>query len=83
MEKDVTISARIPKKLALQVEKLSRQYQRSKSWLVEDALRGYIVAELEFIEAVEEGKKAMRNGDIISHAQVKKLWQKRKKQLIQ
>ncbi len=81
MEKDVTISARISKELAATVELLSKQYRRSKSWLVEDALKQYAVREKEFLEAVEVGKRAARRGEVVSHEEVKKAWQRRKTKL--
>lgn len=83
MEKDVTISARIPKKLAAQVNLLSKQYQRSRSWLVEEALRHYVVDEMAFIEAVEEGRKAFRRGDVVAHKDVVAEWQRRKRKFRQ
>jgi hypothetical protein len=50
MEKDVTISARVSKDLAAKVDLLSKQYRRSRSWLVEDALRNARLVELSMYE---------------------------------
>ena len=35
MEKDVTLSTRVPSELAAQVDFLSEQYNRSRSWLLQ------------------------------------------------
>ena len=81
MEKDVTISARISKKLAKDVEFISKQYRRSKSWLVEDALRQYTMGQMEFIEKVQEGKRDVAAGRVYSHEQVFADLKKRRKKL--
>ncbi len=81
MEKDVTISARIPKDLAKQVDFIAKQYRRSKSWLVEDALRYYAAREMEFIEAVEEGKCDLKAGRVYSHKQVVDMLKRKRKKL--
>jgi len=79
MEKDVTISARISKKLAKDIEFIAKQSQRSKSWLVENALRHYAMSEMEFIEAVEEGKRDVAAGRVYTHEQVFADLKKRRK----
>jgi|NOAtaT_7_FD_contig_31_728_length_326_multi_3_in_0_out_0_1 predicted transcriptional regulator len=83
MQKDVTISARIPKSLAQQIEKLSKYNKRSKSWLVEDAMRHYVLNELDLIEKVEQARRDIRAGRMVSHEEVKRQWAKYKKKLMQ
>lgn len=82
MQKDVTISARIPKSLAQQIEKLSKYNKRSKSWLVEDAMRHYVMSHLELLESVEQARKSIRQGKGIPHEKVVAEWQKMRKKLL-
>jgi len=68
--KDVTVSARIPAELEQQIGTIAIATRRSRSWVIEEALRAYVNTELQFLEAVEEGIKAMEAGDVVSHAEV-------------
>jgi predicted transcriptional regulator len=43
---------------------------RSKSWLVNEALRSYVANEQQFLAAVEEGKQALQDGKIVDHETV-------------
>ncbi len=81
MQKDVTISARIPKSLAQKIEKLSKYNKRSKSWLVENAIGNYVNHELSYIEAVEEGMRDIRAGRVHSHDEVVTRLKKKRKKL--
>ena len=65
--KDVTISARIPEELSQQLTTLAQSLQRNRSWVIEEALRGYIQSEQQFVEAVQEGIRADDDGDDIPH----------------
>lgn len=81
MEKDVTVSARVSSELAAQVDVLSKEYNRSRSWLVQEALKHYVLGEMEFIAAVQEGKDAVARGDVVEHEEVVAEWERYKRQL--
>jgi predicted transcriptional regulator len=70
MRKDATITARVEDDLARRLERLAAAQGRSKSWLVGRALESYLDAEFAFIEAVDAGRREMRAGRTLSHAQV-------------
>jgi RHH-type transcriptional regulator, rel operon repressor / antitoxin RelB len=70
MAKSVTIAARVDADLDSQVERLAAATGRSKSWLVNEALRSYIADEQRFLAAVEEGKQALRDGKTLDHETV-------------
>jgi predicted transcriptional regulator len=70
LAKEVTITARIDAELAARLSRLSELEGRSKSWLVGEALKSYLEAELAFIEAVEEGRRDLREGRTLSHEEV-------------
>ncbi len=70
MSRSVTIAARVDADLDKELERLASATGRSKSWLINDALRSYVVSEQQFLAAVEEGKQALRDGRVIDHATV-------------
>ena len=68
--KSVTIAARVEADLDSALERLASATGRSKSWLINEALRSYIASEQQFLAAVDEGKQALLNGKILDHAAV-------------
>jgi predicted transcriptional regulator len=70
MSKSVTIAARVDADLDRELERLAEATGRSKSWLINEALRSYVANEQQFLAAVEEGKQALRAGQVVDHATV-------------
>ena len=70
MPKTVTIAARIDADLDQDLERLASTTGRNKSWLINEALRSYVANEQQFLAAVEEGKQALRAGQVVDHATV-------------
>jgi predicted transcriptional regulator len=68
--KAVTISARIPEELSDQLSTLAEALQRNRSWVIEEALRGYIASEQQFLEAVDEGLREIEAGEGVEHEEV-------------
>jgi RHH-type transcriptional regulator, rel operon repressor / antitoxin RelB len=66
----ITIGARISEELDRDLRQLSAATGRSKSWLVAEALKGYIETEKAFIEAVEQGIQAADEGRLVEHETV-------------
>lgn len=79
--KDVTISARIPEELSDQLSTLAQALRRNRSWVIEEALRGYIASETEFLAAIDEGLRAAENGDIVEHEAVNAIMVERRQRL--
>lgn len=77
MTKEVTVAARIDQQLDDRLRSLAEATGRSKSWHVAEALRGYVMAEQEFLEAVAEGQRAYAEGRVVTHEQVKKRFVRR------
>jgi len=65
--KAVTISARVPEDLSQQITTLAQALRRNRSWVIEEAIRGYIQSEQQFIAAVQEGILADDAGDVVPH----------------
>jgi RHH-type transcriptional regulator, rel operon repressor / antitoxin RelB len=70
MTKSVTIAARVDADLDGELARLAAATGRSKSWLINEALRSYVANEQQFLAAVEEGKQAMRDGKTLDHETV-------------
>ena len=70
MSKSVTIAARVDSDLDGELERLAEATGRSKSWLINEALRSYVANEQQFLAAVEQGKEALRAGRVLDHATV-------------
>jgi predicted transcriptional regulator len=70
MSKSITIAARVDAKLDAELERLAAATGRTKSRLITEALRSYVANEQQFLAAVEEGKKALRDGKVVDHGTV-------------
>jgi RHH-type transcriptional regulator, rel operon repressor / antitoxin RelB len=70
MSKSITLAARVDADLDTELSRLAAATGRSKSWLINEALRSYVANEQQFLAAVEEGKQALRDGRVIDHATV-------------
>lgn len=80
--KEVTISARIPQELSEELTSLAQALKRNRSWVIEEALRGYIASEKQFLDAVEEGLRDLEAGDVVDHAEVVEMMRERRQRLI-
>lgn len=79
MTKDVAIGARITEELDDRLRRLAEASGRSKSGVVAEAVQTYVDAEMELIEAVEEGLGARDAGDVVDHATVVEDFERRKR----
>jgi predicted transcriptional regulator len=63
----VTVSARVPEELHGRLTILSQALRRSRSELIEEAIRAYVESEIQSIEAVERGRADARAGRVTDH----------------
>ena len=68
--KQVTISARVPEELSQQISTIAQALRRNRSWVIEEAIRGYVESEKQFLDAIEEGIRADEAGDVVPHETV-------------
>jgi RHH-type rel operon transcriptional repressor/antitoxin RelB len=66
----VTITARVPARLAKRIEAYAKAARRTRSWVVQDILDRYVDNELAFVEAVNEGIASADRGELIPHDEV-------------
>jgi predicted transcriptional regulator len=70
MSRTVTLAARVDADLDAELARLAATTGRTKSWLVNEALRSFVANETQFLAAVEEGKRALQEGRVVDHATV-------------
>ena len=70
MAKSVTLAARVDADLDAELERLAALTGRSKSSVINTALRSFVQNEQQFLAAVEEGKQALKEGRVLDHATV-------------
>jgi len=70
MSKSVTLAARVDSDLDAELTRLATATGRTKSWLITEALRSFVANEWQFLAAVEEGKRAVREGRVVDHKTV-------------
>ena len=66
-----TVTARIDPETQQRLESLSKATVRSRSWLVADAVRRYVIEESWQVAAIEEGVRRADAGDFASADEVK------------
>ncbi|MCW0197276.1 CopG family ribbon-helix-helix protein [Sphingopyxis sp.] len=57
------ISARVDETTLKDLDRLAEELDRSRSWLVAQAVREYVKRETEFLEFVKIGEDEIENGD--------------------
>lgn len=65
-----TIAARVEDDLATELDQLALQTGRSKSALIEQALRSYVTSEREFLAKVDAGLADLEAGRLSDHTAV-------------
>lgn len=70
MSKSTTLTARVDAELEAELDRLAAAKGRTRSWLINEALRSYVANEQQFIAAVEEGRQALKEGRVIDHQTV-------------
>lgn len=66
-----TITARLDPDTRTKLDLLAKSTERSRSWLVADAVRRYVADESWQIAAIEEGVRAADAGEFASDTEVK------------
>lgn len=72
MPTSTTLTVRLPEKVKRQLGKLAQSTQRTKSFLAGEAIAGYVDRELEIIEGIKRGLKAMNEGRVVTSAAVRR-----------
>jgi predicted transcriptional regulator len=65
-----TLAARVDDDLAAELEQLARDTGRSRSALIENALRSYVISERDFLSKVNAGLADLEAGRLTDHEAV-------------
>ena len=68
--KSTILATRVDADLDAELNRLAAAKGRTKSWLINEALRSYVATERQFIAAVKKGKKALKKGRVIDNKTV-------------
>lgn len=66
-----TVTTRIDAETQARLEQLAKATERSRSWLIADAVRRYVADESWQVAAIEEGVRQADAGDFASEEEVK------------
>jgi predicted transcriptional regulator len=67
------VSFRIEPEKVAELDKLAKAMDRDRTYVINEALVGYISEQQRFVALVEEGLEASRNGSVIDDEEVGKL----------
>ena len=67
MSKTTVVTARIDEELAAGLDRLAGKLDRSKAWVVSQAIKRFVEEESEFLAFLQEGIDDLENGRWISH----------------
>ena len=70
MSKSVVITARVDEPVAIQLDQLASQWERSRAWLVSKAIERFIADEQVFDAFVKEGEDQIDSGDYLTQEQM-------------
>jgi predicted transcriptional regulator len=70
MSETTSLSFRVPKAKAEQVEQLAEAMDRPKSWLLQQALDAYLDVQAWHIAHIEQGRREIREGKGIPHEEI-------------
>jgi predicted transcriptional regulator len=65
-----SLSFRVPKAKAEQIEQLAKAMDRPKSWLLQEALDAYLDLQAWHVAQIEQGRRELREGKGIPHEKV-------------
>jgi len=71
MPKQNVITARIDDETAQALDRLARELDRSRAWIVAAAVERFLREELEFVDAVLEGEADVAAGRVHSHEEMR------------
>jgi predicted transcriptional regulator len=78
MTKHHVITARIDDETVEALDRLTKELDRSRAWVVAAAVEKYVREELEFIDFIQAGEDDLENGRWITHEQLVEELQERR-----
>jgi len=72
--KTAVVTSRLTADLLADVDRLARELDRSRAWIVARAIERYVSEELEFIEFIKEGEADLEAGRVHSQEEMEALF---------
>jgi predicted transcriptional regulator len=66
MADTTVVTARIGRELSGQLDQLAERLDRSRAWVIQQAIRRYVSAEIDLLDFVQIGIDAADRGDFVS-----------------
>jgi predicted transcriptional regulator len=66
MSGTTVVTARIDRELSGQLDRLAERLDRSRAWVIQQAIRRYVDAELDLLDFIQVGIDAADRGDLVS-----------------
>lgn len=67
MSRSTTLSIRISPEVKAKLDRLSKAYERTQSYLAGEAISRWVAHEMEMLRGVEEGIEDFETGNTVSH----------------
>ena len=74
MTKTSVVTSRLSVDILADVDRLARELDRSRAWIVAKAIERYVSEELEFIEFIKEGEADLDAGRVHSQEEVEAMF---------
>ncbi|HJQ55813.1 MAG TPA: CopG family ribbon-helix-helix protein [Vineibacter sp.] len=71
MSDSSTVTARLPRKLVGQLERIAKKARRSRSFVMREAVEAYVGEREAFLAAINRGLADVKAGRVVSHERVK------------
>lgn len=70
MNQTISLSVRVSREIADDIDRLAKATDRPRSWVLEQAVKSYLEAQAWQIERIEEGMAALDRGEHVTHEDV-------------
>jgi predicted transcriptional regulator len=70
MSKTAVITGRVPEALSDQLDRLAERMDRSRSWVVSQAIEAFVAAETQLLDSLDEAERQIDRGEFRTQAQM-------------
>jgi predicted transcriptional regulator len=70
MSKTAVITGRVPDSISEQLDRLATRMDRSRSWVVSQAIEAFVVAETALLDSLDEAERQIDRGEFHTQEQM-------------
>jgi len=70
MSKTSVITGRVPETVSEQLDRLAERMDRSRSWVISQAIEAFVVAETQLLDSLDEAERQIDCGEFRTQAQM-------------